>query len=195
MILITILKQFTTWMKPECRWSLDHQKLLPGKGKRRSVIKLALVKSSKSQLLLGYGSTTGQCIPPFIIFAAKRVSPTWIRNEVNGSRYTSSKSGWIDHDLFFYFIQKHFLAHAVPYRPLMLLLDGHSTHCDLTSLKFVRDHGIIIFCLPPHTTHECQPLDCSLFKPLKEYWKQECHKFYCKNPEQVINKVNFNSIF
>ena len=77
----------------------------------------------------------------------------------------------------------------------MLLLDGHSTHCDLTSLKFASDQGIIIFCLPPHTTHECQPLDCSLFKPLKEHWKQECHKFYSKNPGRVINKLNFNGIF
>ena len=147
--------------------------------------------------VIGCGSAIGQCIPPFIIFAAKRVNHMWTRNKVSGSRYTSSESGWVDHDLFFYFIQKHFLAHAVSYRPLMLLLDDHSTHghCDLTSLKFARDQGIIIFCLPPHTTHKCQPLDCSLFKPLKENWKQECHKFYSKNPGQVINKLNFNAIF
>ena len=81
---------------------------------------------------------------------------------------------------------------------LVLLVDGHSTHCDLLSVKFARDNGIIIFCLSPHTTHKCQPLDCtgvrSLFKPLKEYWKQEYHKFYCKNTRKV-SKISFNGIF
>ena len=38
-------------------------------------------------------------------------------------------------------------------------------------------------------------LDCNLIKPLKEYWKQECHKFYCKNTGKVISKINFNGIF
>ena len=94
-----------------------------------------------------------------------------------------------------YFLEKHFLAHAVARRPLLLLLDGHSTHSDLTSLKFAKDHKVTIFCLPPHATHECQPLDCSLFKPLKDQWRQECHKFYCKNSGTVISKLNFNYVF
>ena len=63
------------------------------------------------------------------------------------------------------------------------------------SLHFAKDNGIIIFCLPPHTTPECQPLDCSLFKPLKDKWREECHKFYAKNPGMVINKFNFCRIF
>jgi len=27
------------------------------------------------------------------------------------------------------------------------------------------------------------------------YWRQECHKFYFKNPGSVISKLNFNSVF
>ena len=112
---------------------------------------------------------------------------------MTGSRF--AVSDWIDHELFFHFIKDHFLVHAVPHRPLLLILDGHSTHFDLISLHFAKDNGIIIFCLPPHTTHECQPLDCSLFKPLKDKWREECHKFYAKNPGMVINKFNFCRIF
>jgi len=62
-------------------------------------------------------------------------------------------------------------------------------------LEFAKNHGIIIFCLPPHTTHVCQPLDCSLFKSLKSQWKTECHYFYQKNPSLVISKFNFCTIF
>ena len=145
--------------------------------------------------VIGCASATGQCMPPFIIFAAKKVNHLWCRNEVRGTHYAYSEKGWIDHDLFFFFLEKHFLEHAVARRPLLLLLDGHSTHSDLTSLKFAHDREITIFCLPPHTTHECQPLDCSLFKPLKDYWRQECHKFYHKNPGTVISQLNFNPAF
>jgi len=41
----------------------------------------------------------------------------------------------------------------------------------------------------------CQPLDCSLFKPLKEQWRHKCHRFYQRNPGLVISKFNFCSIF
>jgi len=97
--------------------------------------------------------------------------------------------------LFFLLSGKHFLKHAVPRHPLLLMVDGHSTHSNLVSSKFAKDHKVTIFCFPPHTTHECQPLDCSLFKPLKDYWWQECHKFYSKNPGSVISKLNLNSVF
>ena len=50
-------------------------------------------------------------------------------------------------------------------------------------------------CLPPHTTHETQPLDCSLFGPLKIHWRQAVHDFYQKNPGKVISKLNFSGIF
>ena len=87
------------------------------------------------------------------------------------------------------------MANVVSRRPILLLLDGHSTHFELRSLQFAKENNIIIFCLPPHTTHVCQPLDCSLFKPLKEHWKQECHKFYQKNPGSIISKFKFCKIF
>ena len=92
-------------------------------------------------------------------------------------------------------LKDHFLTNAISHRPLLLLLDGHSSHFEPQSIEFARQNDIVIFCLPPHTTHECQPLDVSLFGPLKKYWQQECHKFYQNNPSFVISKLNFNRIF
>ena len=51
------------------------------------------------------------------------------------------------------------------------------------------------FSFPPHTTHECQPLDVGLFGPLKRHWQQACHSFYRKNTTQVISKYNFCQVF
>jgi hypothetical protein len=57
------------------------------------------------------------------------------------------------------------------------------------------EHPCIILCLPPHTTHESQPLDVGVFAPLKVQWSTVCHKFYQKNPGKVINRFNFSTMF
>ena len=80
-------------------------------------------------------------------------------------------------------------------RPLLLLLDGHSSHFEPQTIEYAREHGVVIFCLPPYTTHECQPLDTSFFRSLKSHWQDSCHKFYQANPSKVITKLNFCSVF
>jgi len=150
----------------------------------------------KSQItVIGCGNATGQAIPPFIIFAGKQVSPLWTDNEVNGTRYAVSDKGWADQELFYFWLKDHFLPNAVSRRPLFLLLDGHSSHFEPKTIQFAKDNDVIIFCLPPHTTHECQPLDVSFFRALKTSWQQACHTFYQKNPYKVISKLNFNGVF
>ena len=136
----------------------------------------------------------GQAQPPFIIYAAKQLSELWTRDSIAGSRYAVSDKGWIDQEFFFFWFKEHFLTHAVNRRPLLLLLDGHSSHFEPATIKFAKDNNIAVFCLPPRTTHECQPLDCSCFGPLKKHW-QVCHSFYQENPGQVISKLNFCRIF
>ena len=101
----------------------------------------------------------------------------------------------MDQELFHIWLKEHFLSNAVAQRPLLLLLDGHSSHFEPQCIQFVKDNQIIIFCLPPHTTHECQPLDVGLFGPLKRHWQQACHSFYQKSTTQVISKYNFCQVF
>ena len=52
-----------------------------------------------------------------------------------------------------------------------------------------------MLCLPPHTTHEAQPLDCSVFSALKSRWRTVCHKFIRSNPHKTITKFNFSKLF
>ena len=48
-----------------------------------------------------------------------------------------------------------------------------------------------MFCLPPHTSHESQPLDVSVFKSLNLNWKSTCHGFTQSHPNQTITKYHF----
>ena len=74
-------------------------------------------------------------------------------------------------------------------------IDGHSSHFEPETIKFAKDNNMIIFCLPPHTTHEAQPLDVSLFGPFKHHWKSVCHEFYQSSPGKVVLKFNFMDLF
>ena len=52
--------------------------------------------------------------------------------------------------------------------PILILLDGHSSHTtSLDVLEYASEHGIVMVCLPPHTTHKLQPLDVAFFKPFQ----------------------------
>ena len=57
------------------------------------------------------------------------------------------------------------------------------------------DEGVILFCLPPHTTHLLQPLDNGTFSSLKANWMPECQQFYTKNPGKVVTQRSFMQVF
>ena len=131
-------------------------------------------------------NAAGQAIPPMVIYDAKNLNHAWTASEVPGTKYGLSDKGWINIDLFEGWLVEHFLEHAVSARPLLLLLDGHVTHYQPGVIRLARSHGVSILCLPPHTTHETQPLDCGVFAPLKAHWSLVCHDYMQKNPENEV---------
>ena len=66
-------------------------------------------------------SASGQVMPPFVIFNAKRLNMDWRKNEVVGSSYGLSSNGWVDSELFKGWLVDHFLENCVSARPLLLL--------------------------------------------------------------------------
>ena len=94
----------------------------------------------------------------------------------------------INTELFEGWLEEHFIRHAVPGRPL-LFLDGHSTHYQPDVMHFAHDHDIVMLCLPPHTTHEAQPLVVGVFSSLKSQWTQVCRDYFHNNPGRVITKL------
>ena len=140
-------------------------------------------------------SASGQCIPPFVIFDAKRLNMEWRKDEVVGTSYGLSDNGWVDSELFRGWLSEHFHSHAVSDRPVLLLLDGHSSHYQPELISYAKQYEVILFCLPPHTTHESQPLDASVFRSLKQNWQHACHNFIQSNPSLAITKYQFSGLF
>ena len=89
----------------------------------------------------------------------------------------------------------HFLPHASTVRPILLLLDGHSSHYNPSVINKAAKEKLIIFCLPPHSSHETQPLDKGPFGLLKSSWRQVCRKCLVDNPGKVVTRFTFLKLF
>ena len=126
--------------------------------------------------------------PPMVVFEGRYLNYQWTIGEVPGTYYGMSGKGWSDQELFQHWLKDHFLKYAVSQRPLFLMMDGHSSHYEPMSIEYALKNDIILFCLPPHTTHDSQPLDTSVFGPLKKHWSDVCHMELQANPGMVVNK-------
>jgi len=62
-------------------------------------------------------------------------------------------------------------------------------------VQYAKKNDVLLLCLPPHTTHEAQPLVCIVFSLLKSQWRTICHDFFQGNPGKVITKFNFVNLF
>ena len=140
-------------------------------------------------------SAAGFSLPPMVIWDRQSLSPELTIGEVPGTIYGLSKKGWIDYELFDVWFNNHFLHHVPTVRPILLMLDGHSSHYCPDTICLAAKHQVILFALPPNTTHTSQPLDKGCFSSLKESWKQVCHDFLTSNPGKVETRYQFSQLF
>ena len=151
---------------------------------------------NKSQItVVACANAAGNTLPPMVIFKGERFNHEYSKGEVPGTLYGMSKQGWIDSELFFLWLRDLFLKNIPPARPVLLLLDGHSTHYTPDAVREAQKEGVIMLCLPPNTTHAAQPLDVSFFGPLKRHWSSVCHSYMAENPGKCVTKFQFSSLF
>ena len=150
----------------------------------------------KSQItVLACTCAAGYALPPMVIFDRLTWNPKLAEGEIAGCFYGLSKNGWINRELFDKWFSNHFLKYAPQSRPLLLLLDGHSSHYSPATINLAAEQGILVYVLPPNTTHLTQPLDKGCFAPLKVLWRQACHDFRRDNPGRVVTRFEFSQLF
>ena len=201
-ILEETLKDNKIFDKPNCIFNCDETgmplcpkslKIITSKGDKNPTYATG---QSKSQItILACSNAAGYSIPPFVIFSRATYNKELCRGEVPGTLYGTSETGWMNRSLFEKWFVHHFLVYAPKIRPLILLMDGHSSHYCPEFIKRAAAEKIILFTLPPNTTHITQPLDKGCFSPLKVYWRQACHDFYSHNPGRVVTVYEFSELF
>ena len=116
-------------------------------------------------------NAAGAAIPPLLIFKAKYTNTAWIpANTPPNWRFSTSTSGWTSNSHAYEWLTAHFEPYTRPTDPnlrRLLILDGHGSHITASFIAGCINYNIDLLVLPPHTSHILQPLDISLFAPLK----------------------------
>ena len=162
----------------------------PGKGfaeiGRRNVYTITAAERGKTHTIMSCVSASGSTLPPLMVYPRKRSVPDKMRaGAVGGTLFEVSDNGWINKEIFLVWLQ-HFVDSIPPVRPVLLILDGHSSHVTIEAIELARSNDVLMLCLPSHTTHILQPLDVGVFKPFKAAFSKASHQFIMQNPGRVI---------
>jgi hypothetical protein len=135
---------------------------------------------------------SGHAIPPMVIIKAATIMEHWVVDLPDDVLISVSDSGYSNDSLALEWI-KHFdkmTKKRTVGRWRLLLVDGHGSHETKEFAKYAEDNCIILFALPPHTTHLLQPLDVGCFQPLKWYHGR-CLDWAARTGSQDISKADF----
>jgi len=115
----------------------------------------------------------------------------FIASAPSGSSGTANKLGWMQEADFQQFL-KYFHAHAKYSieKPVLLLLDNHSSRLSIESLNYAKENGIVMLSFPPHCSHKLQPLDRTIFGPFKKYVNSIYDAWILNNPNHTMNIYN-----
>ncbi|XP_023312222.1 CENP-B homolog protein 2-like [Anoplophora glabripennis] len=137
----------------------------------------------------------GMFIPPTCIFKGKNKKNEYEDGMPAGSVVVmSEKSAYVNTTIFFDWIKAQFVPRK-PDGPVVLILDGHSSHVSSVELlEYAEQNNITLLCLQSHTTQFLQPLDRALFKAFKLYYYAACYTFIRVNPTRSINRLQFGKL-
>lgn len=115
----------------------------------------------------------GNSLPSMLIFPRVHYKNTMLFGGPPGCIGAANPSGWSNEETFLIFLD-HFLSSVKCSREdrVLLIIDNHETHLSIEAIERASAAGIIMVTFPPHTSHKLQPLDISVYGPLKTYYNQ-----------------------
>ncbi|XP_063887774.1 uncharacterized protein LOC135115197 [Scylla paramamosain] len=135
--------------------------------------------------MLACSSAMGQYLPPLLIFPYTR-DPRF--NALEGFEeafFQKTPNGWITEVVFLSFLRDIFIPKLGEKRPVVLFVDGHSSHHSLAISTLCNKNGVILYCLKAHASHLIQPLDQAFFGAIKLAWSEAVRKFQYQTGESV----------
>ena len=109
----------------------------------------------------------------------------------------SGKPGnaWMTKDLFLLYLE-HFVSHVhpSPENPVLILMDNHESHTSYDAILLAKEKGIHLLTFPPHTSSRLQPLDVSVYGPLKTYWSQAMENWLRLHPGRAVTEYEIGEL-
>lgn len=174
----------TTWGEynflPDDVWNFDETGFRIGMGRKQRIVTTApkSIPYTPSESSRDFASSVeaisaaGESIPPFVILKGWVIQERWFDNDLDGGVLVGvSETGYMNDQLALHWIE-HFNNMSARYERgvyRLLICDGFDSHCTKEVIDYCNEHNIILFCLPPHTSHFLQPLDVNVFQTYKHY--------------------------
>jgi hypothetical protein len=132
-------------------------------------------------------SADGKSVPPMFIFPRKNFRDHFLRGGPIGCIGVANSSGWMTEADFGTYI-RHFVKNvrSTIDRPVLLLLDNHGSHLSIDAINFAKLNGVVMLSFPPHCSHKLQPLDRSVYGPLKKYISESQDGWLRSNPGKTM---------
>ena len=146
-------------------------------------------------------NAAGTALPPMIIYNKSFPSSPYKSEGIPGALFAKSANGYMDEELFYTWFSQLFVPRTAHLRKRILFIDGHGSHISLRLIDLAKESNVILFCLPPHTTHLLQPLDVAVFSPLKNHFAKitDFVQIISTTSNELttvyVNKTNFHLIF
>jgi DDE superfamily endonuclease/Tc5 transposase DNA-binding domain len=125
------------------------------------------------------GADGTDSIPPLVIFKGQSLSSSWISQDVPKDwQFSATLKGWTSNIHGVEWLRRCFdpATHAKANgQSRLLICDGHGSHVTGNFIVYCMFANIVLLILPPHTSHLTQPLDVSIFGPLKTHLTSELH--------------------
>lgn len=147
-------------------------------------------KQKTSMTVISCINAAGEVLPPYLIFKGKRKSKDLLTGALLGTRSTVSESGCSDSQTLERYFTEHFLTSISGGQEerTLLLYDGHDTHVPVPLIDWAREHNIIMFLLPTHTSNVLQSTEADTIGPFEAAYQAECCKFLRQNPGKSMTR-------
>src|SRR5271156_6401631 len=137
----------------------------------------------------------GEKIPPYVTFKGQNLMTNWFPKKLPKEwKFVANASGWTNN---FHGVEwlKHFNSVTRKYFKspddyYILICDGHDSHVSAKFVSICIQNHIVLFLLPPHSSHLLQPLDIGVFSPLKRAISTEVSCFV-RSGVRRIQKVEW----
>ena len=170
-----------------CKTVQKPNKVIAAKGTKQVG---ALVSAERGTLvtLCCAVNALGNSVPPMMIFPRVHFrQEIFLVGAPPGTIGVAYPSGWMTADNFLVFLQ-HFVHHtnASKDNPVILLCDNHESHISIQGLDYASANGVHMLSFPPHCSHKLQPLDRTVYGPLKKYYNGACDNWMFNNPGKTM---------
>lgn len=142
-------------------------------------------------------NAAGFYVPPLIVFPRTNMKAELLDGTPPGTIAATHPSGWIQLPIFTEWLL-HFVkfVKATKDDPVVLILDGHYSHTrNISVIDVGRENGVIIVCLPPHSTHKLQPLDVAFMAPFKKFYSNEIENWLDAHPFRALTVYQVGALF